>query len=294
MIRLIKNENIPCWYELSWEKKPPAIVFRIHKDFIKNSNLSSENLDKFWLVKDLMDKFKFAEFSGDFNKDIGFNRVFKRRGEKDNFIEFLIKIPRVKKKTNETCPNCGGSGKSQYISLDRKCDFCGGTGKKYDWDALSSYAISASFTVFTSLLKYCEKDTSAAYPQLITVDTITHYDSHGGSLGGEISIPLKQYLMSLGGKYEELSEITQAMKIAYKRMLGFHRYNDADFKVSLRENGRFTADCPGNACGIYPDWYDREDQGYKFNCHNVDNPEQQITLLVGLAALHDMARKGIK
>ena len=55
-------------------------------------------------------------------------------------------------------------------------------------------------------------------------------------------------------------------------------------------------DCPGNACGIHPTEVDlRYDLGgYEFSCHNVDSPAQQMALIVGLAALHDMARKEMK
>lgn len=50
--------------------------------------------------------------------------------------------------------------------------------------------------------------------------------------------------------------------------------------------------CPGNACGIHPviHWEEGEN-GYKFSCHNVDTPMQQLTLLAGLATLHDKARQ---
>ena len=46
------------------------------------------------------------------------------------------------------------------------------------------------------------------------------------------------------------------------------------------------------ACGLNPS-HDHMDigQGYEFSCHNTDTPAQQLTLLAGLAALHDLVRK---
>ena len=69
------------------------------------------------------------------------------------------------------------------------------------------------------------------------------------------------------------------------------RVDESSFWVRLK-NGRLIMNCPGDACGIHPEnWYEENDKGYEFNCHNVDSPMQQITLLAGLAALHDEARR---
>jgi hypothetical protein len=70
------------------------------------------------------------------------------------------------------------------------------------------------------------------------------------------------------------------------------------FRILRLESGGLCIDCPGDACGIHPDTYAeydiKEGRGYKFTCHNVDTPMQQITLIAGLAALHDCTRKEIK
>ena len=84
--RWITEEDIPCWYGLSWREKEPAIVLRIHKDFIENLDVEIQNSP---IVQSLINDFNFGEFSGDFEGDIGFDKVFKRIGEKDGFIEFL-------------------------------------------------------------------------------------------------------------------------------------------------------------------------------------------------------------
>ncbi len=42
-IRMITREDIPCWYELSWQPKPPALILRIHRDFLKEMNVDLQN-----------------------------------------------------------------------------------------------------------------------------------------------------------------------------------------------------------------------------------------------------------
>lgn len=287
--KCITEENIPSWYELSWQEKKPAIILRIHKDFVKNLDVK---IEESLIVKSLIEDFSFKEFSSDFTRDIGFDKVFKHAGEKNGFVEFLIKIPKVKKRTNEKCSHCKGTGYDQ--DLDRECFSCEGTGKDYILDWYPAEAISASFTVFTTPLNWkCETDTSANFPQLLTVNTITREGMHGGSLDGKISIPLRKWL-SYFDDHAEIPEMLQAMKTAYNQMTGLRDYHQFGFQVYVKGGG-FVADCPGDACGIYPsDWNMKEGKGYKFSCHNVDTPMQQITLLAGLAVLCDKARKEIK
>ena len=206
--------------------------------------------------------------------------------------EFFIKIPKVKKTTNEKCSHCNGSGKND--DLDEDCFFCDGTGKDYIMDWRLAETISASFTVLTKLLWNCKTDTSAASPQLLTVDTTTREGMHGGSLDGKISIPLRIWLSSFNSR-TEIPEVVQAMITAYDQMLGLRDFHIFNFRFYVRDNGKFIADCPGDACGIHPsNWYAEKGKGYEFSCHNVDTPMQQITLLSGLATLHDKARKEIK
>jgi len=288
---MITRENIPCWYELSWRQKKPAIILKIHKDFIASIKPVSEYAP---IVKSLKEEFKFKRFIGNFEENFGFDNAFILVGEKENFVEFVVKIPRVKKWTNKNCSYCNGSGKDIFVDSRRDCYHCEGTGKERIFDWQPTYKISASFTVFTTLARFPKVETSAPFLQLITVNTITGMDLHGGSLSGEYSVPFVKWLSSLFGN--SIPEMVQAMKIAYNRMLGLRKFHQFRFRASVDyKDGWLNVDCPGNACGLNPVYnagYDMErGLGYEFNCHNVDTSVQQITLLAGLASLNDRARK---
>lgn len=289
-IKMIMRENVPCWYGLVFKEDPPSIGLRIHEEFIENKKVDFEKAP---MIKFLAESLRIPNFRGNFNKDIGFGGILKHTGDKDGFVEFMAKIPKVKKQTNRKCTDCEGTGKRKWGDQDEECLFCEGSGLQWIMDWKDTTAISASFTVLTGWLRFCEIETFAFYPQLLTVQTITEEGPHGGSLSGEISIPMRNWLESLGER-AELSEMTRVMKIAYDRMFGLRDLNMYRFDA-YATNGRFIANCPGDACGLHPsDWYARKEEGYEFSCHNVDSPAQQITLLAALAALNNRARKEIK
>jgi len=297
---LIK-ENIPCWYELSWNGEKPAIILRAHQDFVETVPvITSEHL----IVKALMEKFKFRGFASDLKKDFGFDEgiFINLGGVKNGFFEYLIPIPKIKVETGKPCKECEGSGKDLYAQKygmeDRECIYCNGSGKEYFHNWQLAHAVSAGLNIFFRISRYPEKETSAPFPQLMIVDTIIDTGMHGGSLGGEFSIPLTKWLAFLyRGRNMPIPEITQAMKTAYGHIFGgLKHFDDHYFRAYIgSENGGLVADCPGDACGIYPSsWHIDKERGYEFSCHNVDNAAQQITLLAGLAALHDKVRREIK
>ncbi len=68
-----------------------------------------------------------------------------------------------------------------------------------------------------------------------------------------------------------------------------------DFRVMIREGGLIHLSCPGDACGIDPEssvtMFKKDDgYGYKMSPHNIDCKLQLLTLLGGMAKLHDLAR----
>lgn len=281
-IKIILHENIPCWYELSYQEFPLSLILRIHKEFITNKNVSFKDAP---IVKHFKKEFKLPDFQEDFFKDIGFGGVFKYKSERDNFVEYQISIPQVKKFTGKKCKECDGTGYQKEMDMD--CLYCD-HGKEWTMDWSEVTKISATFTVLTGWLMYPEIDTTCPYPQLMTLQTAIQNGMHGGSLNGDCSIPFRAYLESLGKI--RLPDVTEAMKSVYRKMVGMRELQEYSFEAWVKE--KFVINCPGDACGLHPsDWHSFKDEGFEFSCHNVDSAIQQLTLIVGLAKLCDMARE---
>jgi hypothetical protein len=90
---------------------------------------------------------------------------------------------------------------------------------------------------------------------------------------------------------KKISEMVEAMRVACHKMFSVHSFHE-DELLTKNENGRLTIDCPIGRSGLYPSdaW---KENGRVFSGHNVNNAAQQITLIAGLAALHDKTRKEI-
>lgn len=288
----ITRDDLPCSYELSWQEKPPAIILRVHKDFIANAPDIPNNAP---IIKNFMEsKFGFERFCTNFKGNFGFDDAFQLGGETDEFVEFVAAIPRVEKETGKPCPSCNGSGKDGLFG-NEKCRHCNGEGKEWRLYWKPAYAISASFTLFTVLARFPEKETSSSLLQLLTVHTVTEKEINGGAFNGEFSRPLTSWMRELAKQEnspEAVKKVIQTMKNAHRAMFRLKDFHKFSFRANIGDGGRFHADCPGNATGIDPlDSPFNESEGYKFCTHNADSPMQQITLLAGLTALHDEARK---
>jgi hypothetical protein len=123
-----------------------------------------------------------------------------------------------------------------------------------DWSSL--YAISATFTVFFELMWFgceAEKIVACEFPQLITVETATIKDMHGGSLNGTYSVPLVNWLASFKPG-TEITEVRNTMVITWSKI--HKQFNEID-KMNTYANvaykdGWLNISCPGDRCGLHP------------------------------------------
>ena len=281
----IMTEVLPCWYELSFLEKHKTLVFKINQDFIKElPKLTAKNR----YVKAFMDEFKFDNFGGSFDCNLGFEGAFQRAGGNKDFVEFVIDMPKVRRETGEICKKC--SGREDEV---RFCFDCSGTGKVIEYNYKAAYAISASFTLLLGLAEYPEKRTRAKEPQLLTVTTITDRGNHGGSLQGNYGIVFCNWLDEQKPNHE-LKEVKASMAKAYSEMMGeISRLDPHGFLAYMQDKGRVTLKVPGDASDLFVEANTiiENNRGREFYSHNIDTPVQQITLLVGLAKLCDLARK---
>ncbi|MGD0977303.1 MAG: hypothetical protein ABR875_03355 [Minisyncoccia bacterium] len=285
------KDIMPCWYELSWkdDKKKPAINIRVHKDFVRQTKEIPADAP---VIEEYRRKFGLGEFCTDMNKGFGFEGAFLKESESDEFVVWSGKLPKIRKDETRECHYCKGSGKD--IFMDDICHSCDGTGHEHKIDWHDADAFSASYSIFSMLSEYPEEMTRSSAHQLMTVETYLRQGMGGAAICGIYGIDLVKWLSSKVGN--TLDEMIKAMMNAYGHMWELKPFDRHDFNSWVAyEGGWLNVHCPGNACGLNPSHSSGPDRGrgYQFSCHNVDSTLQQITLLAGLAALHDQARKEI-
>lgn len=289
---MITREEIPCWYELSWSPLPaPAICVRIHKDFFEIQPLISDAP----IPSKLKEMLGTEDFRSDFRKDWGINGCCKLVGDKDSFYEYALSLPQVHVKTGKLCPNC--IGRVCDDDLDRPCLYCNGRKEEWTYDHEKAFELCESLSVLTSYLGILlENDTTCTHEQLMTVRTHTTRTSRGSPMSGVFSRTTAHWMLRRGNG--PIPEMAVAMKVAWWHMMVPQReFNDErDIAASLNHNnGSLNVNCPGVACGLNPHHQGIPiGYGYQFSDHNVDTPEQQLTLLAGLSALHDLIRKELR
>lgn len=290
----ITEVNLPCWFELSWDEKDRQIILRVHEWLA--TTLTKVKADS-PIVKAMIENFSFPNFSSEIDRGNGwgFESSFGFGGSEGEFFSFRIPLPKIFTYGDLRCQYCSGDGEDRNFR-GRKCGSCDGTGRNTQFDWRRAYAVSATFSLFTLCSRYPDQIIGhAGLPQLLTFQTITDHGQHGGSLDGEFSILLCEWL-SRHQPDTPIVEVEKAMKIAYGSMFRLRDYNKHDFRATQRGSGIIHARCPGDACEIHPSYPCSEPlrgEGGAFTCHNVDSPLQQLTLVAGLAALHDKARKEI-
>lgn len=328
---LLTRDIVPCWHEISFDGKTPAIVVKVHKEFLHHIYR-----DEMWLalqnVDFLKEQFSFDSFHGDLSGRVfGFNGAFKEAGESGNFVKLSAEIPVLEKFRMKTCsycqghkwdtlfggecPICRGSGEEKKMEIcflrdgrgedcfEDACRRCEGKGEYADsyLDWLSLESISATLMIFFEMMSWGidrDKAVSIACPQLILINSFINKE--GGvciaPVNGEYSIPLVDWFRK--NPERTVYEAEEAMKIVWTKIQG--ESDDIDrlnIWAKTGKNGLFYISCPGNRTDLVPDVNfgpHRGKEGYKFYSHNLDTSAQQITLLAGLAALCDKVRREIE
>lgn len=253
-MKTLTQENIPCWYELSFSKEP-AIILRIYQDYICGLKRLTCGIDELPLFKQFTIKEKFKY---DFNKDFGFGGVFKLKRKTDLFSEFAVEIPKIAKNP-------------ELIHL-------------------AVLTLSATF----NLLNFQPESSNVKTIQLMEIDTFVESKIFNArAMSGSFSPVFVRWLerFEIGHNFPK---VTEAMISVYDLFHKTEKYEKHQFGARIGEirKGYLILGCPGtNCCQINPCGSWDEDEGYNFGYHNIDYSHQQIALFAGLAALHDEARK---
>lgn len=268
MIKLKRTET-PRRYTLSWRsssegdnpKRGPAIVVSIHPSTVNELPELSPDTHK---VSTTIDNFNFRSFTGDITSNFGFEEAIVKNKQDNGAIELIGELPDDK-------------GKDAFARTT----------------AETFWPLAASITLLLQTLNYTDAESDGLHNQLMKVEASFTRDSDGRlicSVGGVYGSALVSWLADQSTT--ELESVTKAMKVAYRTMVGIKDYEKAEFKTEIRGNGWLNISCPGDRCGLHPESsiQPSRDTAYAFVNHNVDTAVQMLTLVSGLARLHDKAK----
>lgn len=171
--------------------------------------------------------------------------------------------------------------------------------------------ISVLMSLLNELLAMARENTAprSDNKQLMEVSAFVRVgaDIHGHPIFGEIFDQAQQWLRNYADThltksnfgYRPLPDpVRLAMRSAWRSLADkeLSRYF-TECNGNVSSDGRFTLACLGNACDVamYPDGKPHSPEyPFRFGCHNLDGPTQQLTLLTGLAALFQLMTKGTK
>lgn len=143
--------------------------------------------------------------------------------------------------------------------------------------------------------------------ELMTLCELGRSSGYGHAVGGHLSSTVHEWLKKYAKGEEKIRgiievapmhpEVIQAQQATWHAISTEHKRKYASRSHIygwMRDSGAFSLNCFGNACdlSVYPDsWLDREDGPIELRCHNLDNSDQQLTLLAGLAKICQLARE---
>jgi hypothetical protein len=155
---------------------------------------------------------------------------------------------------------------------------------------------STLFVLFTCLYIF-EGESTEKKRQLLTIDGLG-LETNGNLGQCYISATVTPTLCEWISKKPDqtsLKEVEEVMYDAYLHMYpGYRKFmRKHDFQAVCQKPGRISLRIPGDACDLSPDSFHQSEGGcgYKLSPHNIDNPVQQLTFLIGLARLHELARQ---
>lgn len=255
-----------------------GLVIRVPKLVAKQLSVISADAP---LIENYVEKFGFNRdlFTGDITGPFGFGGALERQ-ETNNYFEFLGNLPESQTKK---CEFCGGG--------DNNCRLCDGIGKVERVANQEVRRLLVSIHLLLWHLNRCdiESDLSIPQQQLLYVDTAFTQDSRGLVCGitGTYSKRLVRWL----AQKPSMSVVRRTMKTVYERMAEPDPHQRWSESVRLRDGRYLSFHCAGERHSLNPVSRASETKGkYRFASHNVDTSLQVLTLLSGLAGLHDNAK----
>ena len=262
-------EDVPRWYALSYrpptKTAPPAILFLLRRGA---REVIADGMQNVLSFESSAQEYGALLFERDITKGFGFDSVMHTEGEVNGYFTLAMPLERA--------------------------------------DGTVLYAESCSL-LFRALnyARGMRKDSDAKRTQLLQVESSYSKEAHGfhgAPMGGKSAPALRKWMERRYPKRSHLRTVEEAMRDVYVHLNDFFRREgmskrslEGSFGAYIGQKGSFSLNTLGNACDVSTmDWWNVEDnRGHRLGCHNLDTTLQQVSLLAGFAALHDMAAKAL-
>ena len=188
------------------------------------------------------------------------------------------------------CPGCAGTGRD---GDNYDCLWCSGGGKETVQDSAAARAVALSLSVLLRALRSQLTKPKHCVGPLQLLEVATCVTDGQAAFDGAFSPVLVTWLTHATD--QELDPIRDAVFNAYDHMLPSRVPPHSRERYGLIRNpgGWISWSCLPGSSSLHPEYdfpdSDTLEYGYHFESHNCDEPEQQLTLLAGLAGLHDAA-----
>jgi hypothetical protein len=195
----------------------------------------------------------------------GFGGILAKTGEEPDWVSYRCPLPILKRQEDE----------AKEAALDHP------------------FAASATLKIFFEKMYDSDEETGSELPQLLAIEGMRVERGDYGSLFwvfvGKVLVPW----LANHSDNSAISEMISAMASANRFMFpSDNPINLSSFQAKFTKPKSIALECPGNVCSLAPKGACNEsDNGYKLIPHNIDDPLQQLTLLVGVAKMYELARK---
>lgn len=262
-------DAIPAWYEIDLEKdRNDTLVIRIYDGALEELRRIKPDAP---ILLHYQETMELPEFVGPGSEYWGFGEVFREIPcEQSGWVAYRATLPVVK-------PVARGD-RLKYV----------------DWNPLSR--LRATLDVLFNALWLFDGDTGSRLSQLIIINNMAV------NAGGAISATLTPAMILFLAKQDEgqdfksvVNTMRRTDEYLWQEEGSPNRYSASQFHAILQKSKFLHLCVPGDGCGLNPDSHSYSGnslaKGYKLVPHNVDNGIKQLSLLMGLAKLHSLARQ---
>jgi len=274
-VRYLLMDEVRRRYSLKWHQSGLSIIVAIPAAVLAGAKIPEG------IFEAMREDFGFKVATPSLRDNFGFEKSLMRfdRGEK---VEFIAALPKLGFYLDRPCKECGGEKEREGMA----CLYCNGKGLEYVVKHDDVNALSASLAILFLSLNAMKGEIPGSLDRQFMEITLTARRGCFGICGIFGSLVVRW----LRARQGHVFEMETAMRRAYDHMFEGNRSFGGQCEAKITDrNGWLNVTIPGQGCGLVPNMtgFGRH-PGYEFSDHNVDNAGQQLALLAGLAALHDL------